>query len=361
MADDLERTEQPTPRRRAEARARGQVPRSQDLTASALLLIALLVLHLLGADLFARLHNMTRLLLGDSDEPSLLTAQIVELSRLAGAELARLLLPILLLLLVAALIVSLLQTGFLFTTEPLKLNLNRLNPLAGLQRLFSAHSFVLLLISLAKMAVVAAVVYYAIAGDLGAILFASSLALEEMVKFGLELLFSLGVRLAVVLLFLGVLDWLYQRYKHESSLKMTKQEIREELRRMDGDPLLKRRRREVQMRLAMQRLRRDVPKADVVVTNPTHLAVALKYDSRTMTAPRVLAKGEGYVAERIRALAVEFGIPLVERKPLAQALFNLVEIGQEVPPQLYKAVAEVLAYVYEIAGRRRSMKVPVTA
>jgi flagellar biosynthetic protein FlhB len=203
----------------------------------------------------------------------------------------------------------------------------------------------------AKMALLSLVAYVTIAGRVGAIAFSSQLEYLGVVALAGDLIMSLGIRLALVLLILGIIDFAWQRYKTNSDLMMTKEEIREEMKRMDGDPKLKQRRREIQMQMTMQRIKSAVPKADVVVTNPTELAIVIRYDSGTMSAPKVTAKGADYVAKRIRELAIEHGIPLVERKPLARALYATVEVGQEIPPQFYKAVAEILAYVYELAGK----------
>ncbi len=166
-----------------------------------------------------------------------------------------------------------------------------------------------------------------------------------------EVVFEVALRMALVLLVLGLIDYAYQRWRLEQSLRMTRQEVRDELKRMEGDPLIKQRRRQLQQQLAVQRINLDVPKADVVVTNPTEYAVALRYDEVTMQAPRVLAKGRDYLALRIRQVAEQHGVPIVQRPPLARALYATVEVGQEIPPQFYRAVAEVLAYVYRITGK----------
>ncbi|MCP4245577.1 MAG: EscU/YscU/HrcU family type III secretion system export apparatus switch protein [bacterium] len=180
-----------------------------------------------------------------------------------------------------------------------------------------------------------------------------SLSLDYVSVFGLgaALVFQLGMTLAIVLLVLALIDYAYQRYKHERDLKMTKEEVKDELRSMEGDPVVKRRRREVQMQLAYPRLQKEVPGADVVVSNPTHVAVAIKYDADTMASPRVVAKGADLMALRIRQLAAASGVPIMERPPLARALYESVQVGQEVPERFYQAVAEILAYVYELTGR----------
>jgi len=164
-------------------------------------------------------------------------------------------------------------------------------------------------------------------------------------------MFKLGIRLSAALLVLALLDVAWQRYKHERDLRMTKEEVKDELRSMEGDPQVKQRRRQVQLQLAIQRIRRDVPTADVVVTNPTHFAVAIRYDATAMVAPKVVAKGADHLALRIRQVAQEFGIPIVERAPLARALYADVEVGDNIPERFYRVVAEILAYVYELTGR----------
>jgi flagellar biosynthetic protein FlhB len=168
------------------------------------------------------------------------------------------------------------------------------------------------------------------------------------------------MRIATVLLVLAILDYLYQRFRIEKELKMTKEEVKEEMKRMEGDPKIKSRRRQIAQQAAMQRLKKDVPTADVVVTNPTHFAVALKYDPTGMAAPRVIAKGQDFLALKIREIAAEAGIPILERPPLARTLYRTVEVGQEIPEQLYAAVAEILAYVYELTGKSRRRPAPAS-
>ena len=245
------------------------------------------------------------------------------------------------------------QVGWLFTTKPLEFKFNRLNPISGLKRLLGLSSAVKLGMNLLKMSVVLGVAYITMRGQFEAIIAASALSHRTAVGLGAKLVYELGLRIGLALLVLALLDYWYQRWKHKDNLKMTKQEIKEELRQMEGDPIVKRRQRTAQFQLALQRIRQAVPQADVVVTNPTELAIALKYDSETMSAPKVTAKGRGLLARRIREIAIEAGVPIVERKWLAQAMYKIVEIGQEIPPQFYKAVAEILAFVYELAGKKR--------
>jgi flagellar biosynthetic protein FlhB len=189
-----------------------------------------------------------------------------------------------------------------------------------------------------------------------------ALALDHLAIVGLagHLAFRLGIVLGVVLLILALFDYAYQRYRHERDLRMTKEEVKDEMRSMEGDPVVKRRRREAQMQLATQRMRQAVPQADVVVTNPTHVAVAIRYDPETMAAPKVTAKGADHLALRIRQIAAAAGVPILERPPLARMLYQDVDVGREIPERFYQAVAEILAYVYELTGRNmRPQPVPV--
>ncbi len=348
-----ERTEAPTPRRREEARSRGQVGRSTDLTAAVALLGTLVFLQVTGRDLFGRLLEVMRRCLGETGQDAATAGGMKVILEAAAGHCAAVLLPLLLTVLVVAGVTAFLQVGVLLTTRPLRPSLDKLNPLSGLQRMFSARSFVHLLMGVLKAGLLGLVAWYTLHGRMDVLASACRLPHTAMIGMAAEVVLGLALRLAVVLLLLAIIDFVYQKYRTERDLRMTKEEIREELKRMDGDPKLKARRRRVQMQLSLQRIQSTVPRADVVVTNPTELAVALQYDGATMRAPRVIAKGADYVALRIRQVAVANGVPIVERKPLARALYRDVAVGQEIPAELYKAVAEVLAYVYELTGRSR--------
>lgn len=349
-ADFEDRTEAPTPRRRQEARAQGQVARSQDLAAAVTLLAGMLFLGWWGPRIWPRMIALVRSAL-EGEELRDLTSPMILASRL-GWELVKLVWPCFLMVSVVVLAALWAQVGWNVTFKPLTPNLDRLNPVNGLTRLVSAHSAMNLLTSLGKLAMVSAVIYVTVAGQLGAILFAGSLSLENLIRGGAILIYRLGVAMGVVLLVLGLADYAYQRFRHERSLRMTKQEVRDELKSMDGDPMVKQRRRRLQLEIMRQRLKRAVPQADMVVTNPTHLAIALKYDAKTMPAPRVVAKGADEVAQMIRQIALACGIPVLERRALVRAMYDHVEIGDYIPEKFYQAVAEVLAYVYRITGRR---------
>jgi len=354
MAEDQgqERTEQPTPKRRTEARQRGQVAKSTDLSAAVSLLIALILLRLFGVHLVSRWAGTLRHYLSSTPAP-LHADHLDKTMMMVFRTLLETAAPLLVLMGAGVLVAVFAQVGFLFTFKTLEFKLARLNPISGVKRLLGMQSLVKLGMGLLKMSVVLAVAYPTISGQVGAITGASALTHGGVLSLGAALVFELGLRLGLALLVLGLLDYAYQRWRHTERLKMTKQEVKEEMRQMEGDPIIRRRQRSVQLQLALQRMRSAVPQADVVITNPTELAMALKYDAERMSAPKVVAKGRGLLAKRIREIAIEAGIPIVERKLLAQVMYQMVEIGQEIPPQFYKAVAEILAFVYELAGKGR--------
>jgi len=348
-ADDTgEKTEHPTARRLQEAREAGRVPRSMDLSAAIGMLGGLLALKWLGGGLLAALLELTRAL---GEEPELTAGSLPHWLGRLGAKAAFVVLPILGVMVGITILANILQSGMPVSFKRLTPKLEKLNPVNGVQRLFSLDSVVRLGFGVLKTVVVTVVAYYAIAADIASVLTSGMLHSEGALHMACALIYKLALRLGVVLLILALLDYAYQRWNWWRNLKMTKQEVKDEYKRMEGDPLIRGRRRRAHMQLLMQRLGIDVPKSDVVVTNPTEYAVALQYDEAAMSAPRVAAKGVDLLALRIRQIAQQHGIPIVQRPPLARALYASVEVGQEVPPAYYRAVAEVLAYVYQLTGR----------
>jgi flagellar biosynthetic protein FlhB len=208
-----------------------------------------------------------------------------------------------------------------------------------------------MLLNVIKMVVLAMVAYSAMHGRILQIVTAQQFSFGEVFLLGASTIYAIALRLAIALFIIALIEYAYQRWQLEQDLKMSKQDVKEEMRRMDGDPKVKQRRRQIALQRIRQKLKRDVPKADVVVTNPTHYAVAIQYDSATMRSPKVLAKGQDFLALRIREIAIEHGVPILERKPLARALYQTVDVGQEIPEEFYSAVAEILAYVYELNGK----------
>jgi flagellar biosynthesis protein FlhB len=347
--DAGDKTEQPTARRREEAREEGQIARSADLTAAIALLAGLLLLKALGPRMFDTLLGMTRAL---GEAPAIDAGGLLPWIRRIGLAGLEMLGPYLGLLVAITIAGTAAQSGLLLTWSRLSIKPDRIDPVAGTRRLLSGDALTRLLVGLLKVGIVALVAYFTIRGKIGVVLSAGALHTAGIFDMSARLLFDLAVRLGLALLILGIIDYLLQRWKLERQLRMTKQEVRDELKKMEGDPLIKQRRRQLQARLALQRIRAEVPKADVIVTNPTEFAVALKYDQAVMTAPRVIAKGKDFLAARIREIAQLHGVPVVQRPPLARALYAGVEVGHEVPPAFYRAVAELLAYVYQLTGRK---------
>lgn len=353
MADqDADKSQDPTPRRRQEAREQGQIPRSQDLGSALLLVIGASALLWIGGPKVDELGRMMRRYLGGE---AWLTADVrfvTDQWQFAVFWMGKAVLPLMLAMLLAAVLVNLAQVGFLFLPQRLMPDLTRLNPLKGLGRLFSRDNAVQLFFGVGKTLLVACVAALALYKHRDTILVLPDMSVGAIGLFLVETTLWTTLKIGLALLILALLDYGWQRWRHEQDLKMTPQEVREEMRNQTGDPQILARRRAVQRQLILSRIAQAVPKADVVITNPTELAVAVQYDPTTMNAPVVLAKGAGLVAQRIRRLALENGIPIVERKPLAQALYKQVDVNHPIPTSLYSAVAEVLAYVYQLTGKK---------
>lgn len=359
MAEDMgDKTEAPTPRRRQEAREQGNIAHSADLTAAAILLGTMVLLSWYGPGLVTVLRSAVAEMLGPAALAELGPEGTAERVLRLVVSVALALLPIFAGVLLIGVVVNIVQVGFNFNTKRLQPNLAALNPFKGIGKLFGQGKGAFsLLMSILKLTLVGLTAYSAVHGRLDEIVLVQQLSFLQIFMLGSQIVYSIAMRIGVLLLVLAIVDYIYQRYRTEKQLKMTKQEVKEEMKRMEGDPQIKQRRRSVAMQLMRNRIRRDVPTADVIVTNPTEYAVALKYDSNSMHAPRVVAKGQGYMAAQIRQIAIANGIPILERKPLARALYRLVEVGQEIPEQFYSAVAEILAYVYELTGKTRRERV----
>ena len=347
-----DKTQDATPHRRRQAREQGQVARSQDLGSAVLLLLGLVCLLLLGGGLVEYLGRYTRDQLGgaawlNADGPFVVSHWTTTLLMLA-----RYVLPIMGLVFVGAVLVNVLQVGIIFLPQKLAPDLTRIDPVKGFGRVFSLAGVMRLIFGLFKIAVIAGVALASLYGERETILGTTAMAVPEIGRYLLEILLWTSLKIGLALFVLAILDFGFQRWKHEQDIRMTPQEVREEMKNLEGNPEVIARRKHVQRQLALTRLSSAVPKADVVVTNPTELAVAIQYEPETMAAPIVVAKGAGVIAERIRKLALEHNIPVVEKKALAQALYREVDVNRPVPADNYAAVAEVLAYVYQLKGKR---------
>jgi len=353
MPDDVggEKTEAPTPRRLLEARQKGQVAKSNDLTAAIGLLAALVLLNMYGP---AIMKGFQEIMIGSLTLNNLPMGGAHAIDRTVQLLIGKSMLivgPLMLILFAVALIANLLQVGFIFSGKPITPSFSKISPIQGVKRLLSLRTLMRMVINLFKVGIIGTVAYFSIRDDIPRMLGLTGVSYMEVLGQSAEMVFVLGLKLSLILLILGLADFGFQKWQLLKDLRMTKEEIKEEMKRMEGDPLMRQRRRAVARQLAMQRMSQAVPGADVVITNPPELALALKYDQDVMGAPKVVAKGSGFIAERIRTIANENGIPIVQRKPLAQTLYKACEVGDFIPEELYKAVAEVLAYVFELAGK----------
>lgn len=351
-----EKTEEATPRKKREARRKGHVPRSIEFNSVLVVLVAFIVLNIFGGYFIRTLHRF----LLESFRPETLNMMVDEsvIRTLFAQRFVFILttfLPVGAAVLVAGVAINLLQTRGVFSVEALKPRWYRINPVQGLKRLFSPRSLVELVKALFKLGVIAFIIWGTYRKEAFPLAETSLLTpVWQAAEMTWRMLYKMVVRICLFLLVMAVGDYMYQRYEYYKSLRMTKKEVKDEYKQTEGDPLVRSRIRRRQREMATRRMMSQVPRADVVITNPTQLAVALRYDPEEMSAPQVVAKGEGYLAERIRAVATEHNVPVVENKPLARALYKTVEVDDYIPAHLYQAVAEVLAFIYQLRGGRRA-------
>ena len=346
-----ERTEKATVKKRADARRKGQVAQSREVSSVMILMTSLVILYFAGSWMF---WNLSELVSGIYQNIGILRFKDVNDASVFSLEILylflRILLPFLLPIAIVGIIANVMQVGFQISSEAMALKLVKLNPISGMKRLASLKSLVELVKSMIKILFIGSIAYLLVKSDLQEFPSLVQQEVGQILVFIARISLKISFFVCLVMIILAVLDFIYQRWQYEQDLKMTKQEVKDERKQSYGDPQVKSRIRSVQMEMARRRMMEAVPQADVVITNPTHLAIALKFDAEEMIAPKVLAKGSGHVAQRIRQIAINKQIPLVEEKPLAQALYKMVEIGDYIPAELYRAVAEVLAYVYRLKG-----------
>lgn len=348
---DGEKTEEPTAKKRQDARKKGQVGKSQELSTAFVLLAGFFLLKVLWSGIYADIANYTTYIFSHLDQ-TLDTEGLMTLLIGVMEILARTAMPIMLGIMIVGLGVNFYQVGIMFSVDQLQPDLGKLNPLTGVGRMFSKRSLVELIKSLLKIAIIGVILYLFLRDELLGmpqfIYFDLPKSLQEMAG----IVFKMAFQIIGVIMILAVLDLGYQKWQTTQDLKMTKQEVKDEFKQTEGDPQIKGKIRQKQRQMAMARMMQEVPKADVIVTNPTHFAVALQYH-KGMVAPLVLAKGQDLVAKRIKDIARENRVPIVENRPLARALYASTEVGDLVPAELYQAVAEVLAYVFRLRHPRR--------
>ncbi|SCG83434.1 Flagellar biosynthetic protein flhB [Proteiniborus sp. DW1] len=345
-----EKTEKATPKRRREAREKGQVLQSKEINSAIIVIVSFLCLRIFGNHMLSNLLSFSNSFykeyflksdMFNTGDISILMMRIVGIMVIVVG-------PITGFILIFGVAASYLQLGFLFTTKTLEFKLSRLNPIEGFKKIISKRSLVELLKSIFKIVVIGYLIYKYAISEIYNIFKLLELSIESIVTYIGGIVFNVGIRSGIALLILAIFDYGYQWWDYEKNLKMSKQEVKEEYKQTEGNPQIKSKIKEKQRQMAMRRMMQDVPKADVIITNPTHFAIALKYDKEMYEAPYVLAKGADLIAKNIKDIAKKHGVPTVENKPLAQTLYNTVEIGQIIPEELYQAVAEVLAYVYSL-------------
>lgn len=350
MAEDVDpesKTEDPSPRRREEARKQGQIPFSTELVGAAVLLAAIVGLIYFGGDIGRTMLDIVRTDLREVRTTDLTPEGAQELVSRVTVKALMAMAPFFGALLAAGVAASAAQVGIQFTPEKLELKPDKLNPASGAQRLFSVAALVKGGLGLLKVVAIGGVAYWVIEGRAGVILMLDRHSLPAAVGSAWEVVLRLGLYLIGAMALIAAVDYFYQRRRFENSLKMTKQEVKDELKQEEGDPQLKARMRQTARERMKRKMLREVPKATVVITNPTHYAVALRYDNGD-AAPILVAKGAGAFAEKIRDLARKNGVPLIERPVLARGLYATVKEGQPIPAALFRAVAEVLAFIYRL-------------
>lgn len=350
---DGQKTEKATPKRRRDAREKGQVLQSREISSALILLFVFLTLKVLGNHIYNQIASLFNLCMNglsmDFDAGSI--NEILRLMGLVVLQLLKIVGPLFAVALVVGVGTSFAQVGSLFTIEPLKPKFSKLNPINGIKRIFSLRGLTELIKAILKITAIGIVAWKSIEAEGNNIAKLMNLDLVSIVGYITSTAINVAIKICMCMVAIAVLDFGYQWWQYEKDLKMTKQEIKQEYKETEGNPETKQRIRSKQREVSARRMLSEVPKADVVITNPTHFAVAISYDSAKAPAPIVVAKGQDYLAQRIKEVAKENNVELVENKPLAQELYKNVEVGQQVPPELYQAVAEILAFVYNLKGK----------
>ncbi|HEX2922766.1 MAG TPA: flagellar biosynthesis protein FlhB [Chloroflexota bacterium] len=345
-----DRSEAPTGKRRAEARRKGQVGRSAEITSVAVLFVSLYMLANRGPEILSLYKSIAREAFTQvawrQDRPDALLSLTGTMLLSSAAVIA----PIVLMIMLTGVAVNLVQVGPGFSMEVVSPNLSKLNPIPGMQRLFSPKALVEVVKSIVKLGVTGFVAYQVIMANVPNLVALQAASPEgALIHLG-GIIMEIGQKCGLALVIMAIADYIYQKRSFENSLKMTKQEVKEEAKAAEGNPQVKGKIKQLQRQYALRRMMQSVPQADVVVTNPTHYAVAIEYKSKRNQAPLVTAKGQNLVAQNIKRVAREHGVPVLENPPLARALYRSVEIGDAIPPAMYQAVAEVLAFIYRLKG-----------
>ena len=347
--DKHSRTEAPTPNKRKKEREKGNVSRSMDVNSVVVLITGILVIKYMGKDLLNGILQFMTEIYTSLVTTHLTTESVIQYSRNGILHFLGVLSPILVVIMIMGLASNFGQVGFMYSKKAIIPKFSKISPLKGVKRIFSAKSIVELVKGILKIAIIAIIAYNVIKNHVNEYYSISILTPSAILSFIAGVLFELSIKIAIVLIFLAAADYAWQKHDYEKNIKMTKQEVKEEQRQTRGNPEVKSRIKMLQRQLSRTRMMNAVPDATVIVTNPTHIAVALRYvPNEPSDAPRVIAKGQRKTAERIKSLAKEHNVPVIEDRPLAQTLFQTLEIGMEIPPIFYQAVAEILAKVYKM-------------
>ena len=348
-----EKTEPATAKKLQDARKEGQVAKSKELSAAVELIALFLVLKIfvsyIGENLISVFpviyHKMPDIINNSAGGLSVFTVTTVVNNVML--VILKILAPVFAIGVTCCVLINILQVGWKVTGKPMQPKFSKINPMSGFKRIFSKESLFELVKSIAKIALIAYVAYTSVKDHQNDLFLLYDIPLMQVIILIGSIVIDAGLKISIVYLVVGIVDWLYQKHKFKEDMKMTKQEVKDEYKNTEGDPQIKGRQRRKMQEVSQKRMMQDVPKADVVITNPTHFAVALKYEAKVSSAPVVLAKGEDYLAQKIKEVARENKIEIVENKPLARMLYHNVDVGAEIPPELYQAVAEVLAAVYK--------------
>lgn len=343
-----EKTEKATPKKRQEARRKGQVAKSMEVPGAFILFFTFLFLFMFGGFFKDRLFSLFTISLHEYILWDLTDNTVAVIFSSLMIEILLFLMPFFIMTVVVGILANYIQIGFLVATDPLMMKLNKLNPIEGAKRIFALRALVEFAKTIFKLFIIAITVFLTLWLHRMEIISLANRSVEQILIFVGNLTLMIGLMIGVILIILSLFDYMYQKYDFEKQQRMSKQDIKDEFKKSEGDPLIKGKIREKQRRMAMHRMMQEIPNADVVITNPTHFAVAISYDVDTMEAPLVIAKGQDYVALKIKEKAKEHSIITMENKPLAQALYHQVDIGESIPQDLFQAVAEVLAYVYKV-------------
>ena len=353
MADDDKdsKTEEPTSKRLGDARQKGQVAKSQEVGYVAVMLGGLTALYYFGGHLYTHVTDLMRYFFTEIPSIEITATTTVVLFDTVLAEIFFTIVPFLIVIAVVALMANLAQVGVLFTLHPLQPKFSKLNPLKGAKKFVSKQALVDLSKSLFKVSITGLIAFLTVMSEYDMLPYTAYMTTMEYVIFISQVSLKIAFAIMLVMVVVALADLTFQKYKHVEDLKMTKQEIKDENKQTEGNPEIKKRIKQKQFEMFQKRMMNDVPTADVIITNPTHFAVALKYQEG-MAAPTVVAKGQDAIALKIREIATEHNVPIVEDKPVARALYKSAEIGDIIPPEMYQAVAEILAYVYRLNGNK---------